>query len=72
MGKTIEHCTKFIATQEQSHNTVDLAETLEEMAKMVSYVGAGPDIAQSALSSVYAEKVQQLTLFVLESKKKYQ
>jgi len=72
MGKTIEHCTKFIATQEQSHNTVDLAETLEEMAKMVSYVGAGLDIAQSALSSVYAEKVQQLTLFVLESKKKYQ
>ncbi len=71
MGKTIEHCTKLIAAQEHNQNTVNLAETIDEMAKMNNYVGTGFSVTQSELSSICAEKVQQLALFVMESKAKY-
>ncbi len=72
MGKTIQYLTQALAT-DGSPPVIALHQALEEMAGMVERVGQRipetevGETEASSLPSAYAEKVRQLTLFVLES-----
>jgi adenine-specific DNA methylase len=72
MGKTIEYYTKAFANGSNDKQEVTLAKALKEMADLIAYVGTNAKLEQPELPKSYAEKVEQLTLFVLESEAKYQ
>ncbi len=74
MGKTIEYYTRVLANEKYEYDkeSVTLTEALKEMADFVAHVGTNAGIEQPELPKTYAEKVEQLTLFVMESKAKYE
>lgn len=72
MGKTIEHYTKALTTGKYQKEMVTLADALKEMASFVAHVGANVEVEQPELPQIYATKLKQLTLFVMESKAKYE
>jgi putative DNA methylase len=72
MGKTIEHYTKAFANGKRSQGEVTLTGALQEMASFATYIGVEAEVKQPELPKIYAERIEQLTLFVLESKAKYE
>jgi adenine-specific DNA methylase len=73
MGKTIEYYTKALANGESNRKeAITLTKVLEEMANLVAHVGENAEIEQPELPNSYSQKVEQLTLFVMESKAKYE
>ncbi|MBI4531740.1 MAG: hypothetical protein HY709_09455 [Candidatus Latescibacteria bacterium] len=71
MGKTIGYYTKAFANGKYDDETITLAGILREMANLVDRVGEHAKIEQSELPNPCIQKVEQLTLFVVESKVKY-
>jgi len=71
MGKTIGYYTKAFANGKYDDETITLAGILREMANLVDRVGEHAKIEQSELPDPCIQKVEQLTLFVVESKVKY-
>jgi adenine-specific DNA methylase len=63
MGKTMEYYTKVLAGRKEG---VTLAEALQEMADLTANVGES-----AAASKTHVGQVEQLALFVMESKAKY-
>ena len=72
MGKTIEYYTRAFAGGKYDEVTVTLGEALKEMANLVAYVGESAEVKQPELPKTYDEKVEQLKLFVMESKAEYE
>lgn len=72
MGKTIEHYTKAIASGKWDKGVVTLTRALEEMSTVVALVGANAKMEESNLPQAYAERVEQLALFVMESRAKHE
>lgn len=72
MGKTIEHYTRALANGERGKEVVSLAKALKEMADLVAHVEANAEAKRLNLPKRYSGKVEQLALFVLESKAKYE
>ena len=71
MGKTIEYCTKAFPNGKYDDETITLVEMLKDMANLVDRVGEHARIEQSGLPDPYIQQVEQLTLFVVESKATY-
>ena len=69
MGKTIEYYTKVVADETRRSALNPLPELLREMQDLVAHVGVQAEPAQ--ILPRYAEQVEQLSLFVMESKAKY-
>ncbi|MCX7682031.1 MAG: DNA methyltransferase [Anaerolineae bacterium] len=65
MGKTVEHCTRALAGEGKLD--VTLAEALREMEGLAGKVGEGYVAARGDSDWLEAKKVEQLSLFVLES-----
>lgn len=65
MGKTMEYYTKKLTNRRQEG--VTLAGALQEMADVVANVGKS-----AAAPKTHVDQVKQLTLFVMESKAKYE
>jgi len=72
MGKTLEHWTKVVANGRNARQATTLAAALEEMAGLAAHVGEQAKIGRSGIPTAYAESVKQLTLFVMESRAKYE
>lgn len=76
MGKTIEHYTKAFANgnyeKEKEKEMVTLSGALKEMGQVAAQVGENAKVEQQTLSKPYAQRVEQLKLFVIESKAKYE
>lgn len=71
MGKTLEFYTKAFANRGYRDETPTLLGALEEMANLVSRIGLKTGMECQNLSKIYANRVEQLALFVMESKLKY-
>lgn len=73
MGKTVEHYTRAFANGkcDKEEETVALAQALKEMENLVAHVGEDAKVEQPELPKTPAQRVEQLRLFVMESKAKY-
>ena len=69
MGQTLKHYTS--ACSNGNRPTVALAQVLGEMEALVASVDAKTSLAPSEADSYCAQQVQQLALFVMESRSKY-
>ena len=65
----MEHYTKALAKRKEG---VTLAGALQEMADLVANVGESAKTVQSVVPKAYVDQVEQLALFVMESKAKYE
>ena len=72
MGKTTEHYTKALANGKYDNEMLTLAEALNEMASIAAHVEVDVNAEQRKLPKAHAQKVEQLRLFVLESKAAYE
>ena len=72
MGKTMEHYSKALANGKFDNETVTLAEALSEMAGIATQVGAAANAERLELPKAHAHKVEQLRLFVVESRARYE
>jgi hypothetical protein len=72
LGKTIEYYTKAFPNIKQKNSPMTLAEALHEMKNFASYVTEGAQPEQPPLSKSYAKKVEQLTLFIIEPRERYE
>lgn len=70
MGKTVEYYTKAFPHITHKNNPVTLAEALNQMKSFADYVTQSSH--SERLSKFYIEKVKQLTLFIRESKARYE
>jgi len=70
MGKTVEHYTRALANGGYGIG-IALPDALSEMESFTKQVGGNIEIGQTEIERIYTEKVEQLSLFVLESKRKY-
>jgi len=70
MGKTVEYYTRALANGGYGIG-IALPDALREMESFTKQVGGSIEIEQTGIDRVYTEKVEQLSLFVLESKRKY-
>lgn len=68
MGKTVEYYTKVIANN-GTGSGIDLKGLLMDMADLVSYIDT--PVGRERREQVHEDKVEQLALFVMESKAKY-
>ncbi|MEW6214856.1 MAG: hypothetical protein AB1478_06585, partial [Nitrospirota bacterium] len=71
MGKTIEYYTKAFPNIKHHNEPVTLSEALHEMKDFAEHVTENAQPEQPLVSKYYAKKVEQLTLFIRESKEKY-
>jgi len=72
MGKTIEYYTKAFPNIKHYNEPITLGEALNEMKDFANYVTESSRPQQAPLSKTYAKKAKQLTLFIRESKEKYE
>ena len=78
MGKSVEHYTKVCTDgrpggrDDERALRRELADLLESMARLVSYVGAEAEVDRSGLSASEVQSARQLALFVMESRAAYQ
>lgn len=72
MGKTVEYYTKALANGNGSDVGITLAKALKEMENLVEHVGVNVKIEVVQIDKTYIEKIEQLSLFVEESKAKYE
>jgi adenine-specific DNA methylase len=73
MGKAIEHHTRALANGKYEKEAVTLSEALKEIATVVDLIGTNAATEQPPmLPKAYAKRVEQLALFVMESKAKYE
>lgn len=71
MGKTTEYYTKAVANGNGKNITVSLKDALEEMGDLSSYVSASAEAERERLSLGDVQKLEQLRLFITESKERY-
>jgi len=72
MGKTIEYYTKVFPNVKHLNEPITLAEALNEMKSFANHITESSRTEQPHLPKSYARKVEQLTLFIKESKEKYE
>ncbi|MCL4458818.1 MAG: hypothetical protein M1136_04200 [Chloroflexi bacterium] len=72
MGKTIEYYTKAFPNITHKNVPITLAEALHEMKDFANYVTESIHPEQPALPKSYVKKAEQLTLFIRESREKYE
>lgn len=72
MGKTIEYYTKAFPNIKHYNEPITLAEALNEMKDFANHVTESSRPEQPLLSKSYAKKAEQLTLFIRESREKYE
>ncbi len=72
MGKTIEHYTKALANGKYASEPLTLAWAMKEMENLVACVGVSAEMQRSQLPESDAKGIEQLALFVMESKAKYE
>jgi len=68
MGKTLEHYTKAFPNIKHYNEPITLAEALNEMKDFANHVTETSRPEQPPSPESYARKVEQLTLFVRESR----
>jgi len=71
MGKTTEYYTKSLGNGDCNSIGITLPNALEEMGDIVQRVGEEAQPDYTHIESVYAKKVEQLALFVRESRSAY-
>jgi adenine-specific DNA methylase len=72
MGKTIQYYTKALANGKYNNEVVRLSEALKEMADFADYIGVDAEMERPELPKAYAKRAEQLKLFIMESKAKYE
>jgi hypothetical protein len=72
MGKTVEYYTKAFPNIKIKNVPVTLAEALHEMKNFANHVTESAKPEQPVLPKSYAKKAEQLTLFIRESREKYE
>jgi adenine-specific DNA methylase len=72
MGKTLEDYTKAFPNIKYYNEPITLAEALNEMKDFANYVTESSRPEQLPLPKSYAKKAEQLTLFIKESRAKYE
>jgi len=72
MGKTLEYYTKAFPNIKHYNEPITLAEALNEMKDFASHVTETSRPEQPPLPKSYAKKAEQLTLFIRESREKYE
>jgi len=72
MGKTLEYYTKAFPNIKHYNEPITLAEALNEMKDFANHVTETSRPEQPPLPKSYAKKVEQLTLFIKESREKYE
>ncbi|MEW6276885.1 MAG: hypothetical protein AB1556_17470, partial [Bacillota bacterium] len=71
MGKTIEYYTKAFPNLKRQGEPITLAEALQEMKDFLNQVTESAQEKQQPLPKSYIKKVEQLVLFIQESKERY-
>ena len=71
MGKTVEHYTKALANG-KNNGMITLAQALAEIAEYLTYISIDTKKLHGEPSEPCIEKAEQLALFVMESKARYQ
>ncbi|MFQ6115289.1 MAG: hypothetical protein ACE5NG_14620, partial [bacterium] len=69
--KTIEHYTRACANGNHKTEMVTLDEALKQTANLVELVGVNAELQQTGLPETYVQELEQLDLFVMESKAEY-
>lgn len=72
MGKAIEYYTKASPNIKHHNEPITLAEALHEMKDFTSHVTESAYPERSSLPKSYTQKAEQLTLFIRESREKYE
>jgi len=72
MGKTIEYYTKAFPNIKLKNVPLTLAEALHEMKTFANYVAESVKPERAILSKSYTKRVEQLALFIKESRGKYE
>ena len=72
MGKTLEYYTKAFPNIKHYNEPITLAEALNEMKDFANHVTETSRPEQPPLPKSYAKKAEQLTLFIRESREKYE
>jgi len=72
MGKTIEYYTKAFPNIKHYNEPITLAEALNEMKDFAAHVTESSQPEYPRLPKSYARKAKQLTLFIKESREKYE
>ncbi|MEW6274217.1 MAG: DNA methyltransferase [Bacillota bacterium] len=72
MGKTIEYYTKAFPNLKRQGEPITLAEALQEMKDFLNQVTESAQEKQQPLPKSYIKKVEQLALFIQESKERYE
>ena len=72
MGKAIEYYTKAFPNIKHHNEPITLAEALHEMKNFTNHVTESAHPEQSSLPKSYTQKAEQLTLFIRESREKYE
>ncbi len=71
MGQALKHYTQVCSNGGAMGSLPSLAQLLADMAELVSTLVVVPDAAQPAAEHPYTVQVQQLALFVMESRQRY-
>ncbi|MBI4831563.1 MAG: hypothetical protein HY801_08415 [Candidatus Lindowbacteria bacterium] len=71
MGKTLEHCTKSVPLTTHGGKSVGLSEALDDVRELSERVAEDGQIDGMSLPKRSAKKIEQLSLFVMESRAKY-
>ena len=72
MGKTIEYYTKAFPNIKHYNEPITLPEALNEMKDFANHVTESSRPEQPPLPKFYAKKAEQLTLFIRESRERYE
>ncbi|MFQ6093359.1 MAG: hypothetical protein ACE5OR_11940 [bacterium] len=72
MGKTIEYYTKAFPNIKCYNEPITLAEALHEMKGFADHITESAKPEQPPLPKSYAKRAEQLTLFIRESREKYE
>lgn len=72
MGKTIEYYTKAFPNMKLYGEPITLAEALHEMKSFVDRITESAQPEEPMLPKSYSKKAEQLTLFIKESREKYE
>jgi adenine-specific DNA methylase len=72
MGKTLEYYTKAFPNLKHHNELLTLAEALNEMKDFADHITENSQTELPPLPKSYARKAEQLTLFIRESREKYE
>jgi adenine-specific DNA methylase len=72
MGKTIEYYTKAFPNLKHHNELVTLAEALNEMKDIANHINESAQFGLPPLPKFYVKKAEQFTLFIRESRERYE